>query len=93
MIQKRSLAALSFVVGALASPAGALACSVCIGAASGNDPVADAYNWSILFLMATPYTVIGSVGGWLFFRYRRASTKDEGVSPRPAWSRKEVEAR
>ena len=28
------------------------------------------FNWSILFLMAVPYAVVGAVGGWLFYRYR-----------------------
>jgi hypothetical protein len=51
------------------------ACSVCITGA--NDSTADAFNWSVLFLMATPYLVVGSIAGGLFFAYRRAVTKGE----------------
>ncbi len=31
-----------------------------------------AFSWSILFLMAAPYAVVGAAGGWLFYLYRRA---------------------
>jgi hypothetical protein len=51
------------------------ACAVCLTGADGA--VADAYDWSVLFLMATPYTVIGSIAGYLVFAYRRASAKKE----------------
>ena len=37
-----------------------------------DDPIGRAFSWSILFLMAAPYLIFGSVGGWLFFTYRRA---------------------
>jgi hypothetical protein len=30
------------------------------------------YHWSTLFLMAMPYIIVGSIGGWLFYLYRRA---------------------
>lgn len=58
-------------------PATARACSVCLTGDGG--PMGDAYNWSILFLMATPYTVMGCVGAWLIFKYRRATAKQRGV--------------
>lgn len=58
-------------------PATVRACSVCLTGDSG--PMGDAYNWSILFLMATPYTVMGCVGAWLIFKYRRATAKQRGV--------------
>jgi len=31
----------------------------------------------VLFLMATPYLVVGSIAGGLFFAYRRTVTKGE----------------
>lgn len=94
MNQKGFLSLFSLVAGMLAAPVTAAACSVCLGGASPDDPVANAYNWSILFLMATPYAVIGSVGGWLFFSYRRARGKDKdpgGKEPlvHLAWDHKE----
>jgi hypothetical protein len=53
----------------------AWACAVCITGA--NDPTADAFNASVLFLMATPYLVVGSIAGGLYFVYRRAAVKRE----------------
>jgi hypothetical protein len=55
----------------LAAPAkrAAFACPVCIDALGG--PGADAFGWSVLFLMAMPYLVVGSVGVWLYSAYRR----------------------
>ena len=45
------------------------ACSVCLtGTAIGDE----GSNASVLFLMATPYAVVGSIVGGLIFTYRRA---------------------
>ena len=64
-------------------PALASACSVCV--TGDNDPTSNAFNWSVLFLMATPYTVVGSIAGWLFFKYQRAAAKPtEETAPQPA---------
>jgi hypothetical protein len=30
-------------------------------------------NSGILFLMVMPFTIAGSIGGWLFYKYRRSS--------------------
>ena len=54
-------------------PTIAHACSVCMTGA--NDPTADAFNSSVIFLMATPYVVVGSIAGGLFYTYRRAALK------------------
>jgi hypothetical protein len=74
-------------------PALAGACSVCV--TGDNDPTANAFNWSVLFLMATPYTVVGSIAGWLFFKYRRAAAKPTEEAVRePAlpltWNEEEI---
>ena len=61
-------------------PALAGACSVCV--TGDNDPTANAFNWSVLFLMATPYTVVGSIAGWLFYKYRRAAAKPRDEAAR-----------
>ena len=53
----------------------ARACSVCISGA--DDATADAFNTSVLFLMSTPYLVVGSIAGALFLVYRRSRTKRE----------------
>jgi heme/copper-type cytochrome/quinol oxidase subunit 2 len=57
------------------SPAIANACAVCWAGDGG--PIEEAFNWSVLFLMATPYAVVGSIAGWLFYSYRRAVAKRE----------------
>jgi hypothetical protein len=53
------------------------ACSVCLTGA--EDATAEAINASVLFLMATPYLVVGSIVGGLFLAYRRAAAKNELV--------------
>ena len=53
----------------------AWACSVCFGGA-GDDAI-DGYNASVLFLMATPYLVVGTIIGGLIFTYRRALKRRE----------------
>jgi len=30
------------------------------------------FHWSTVFLMAMPYVVVGSLGGWLVYKFRRA---------------------
>jgi len=82
-----------FVLAAL--PAVATACAVCITGA-GDDGVAEAFNWSVLFLMATPYVVVASIVGWIFFSLRRATAKRESVGNveppvRLVWNPKESE--
>lgn len=56
-------------------PGFADACAVCLTGASGGDRVAGAFNWSILFLMGMPYTIMGSVAGWIFYAHRREARK------------------
>ena len=58
-------------VGALL-PVDAHACSVCWDLSS-DDLSSRAMNWSILFLMAMPFTIVGSIGGWLVYKYRHSS--------------------
>jgi len=50
------------------SPVVAWACAVCVGSL----PEDHGYYWGVLFLMGMPFAVGGSIGGWLFYRYRRA---------------------
>jgi hypothetical protein len=74
MLQRLSMIFFVFAAMVLSHPAGALACSVCFGAA-GDD--AAGYNASVLFLMATPYLVFGTIIGGLIFTYRRALKRRE----------------
>jgi heme/copper-type cytochrome/quinol oxidase subunit 2 len=72
-------------------PSIARACAVCV--TGTHDAVSDAFNWSVLFLMATPYLVVGSIAGALFYAYRRAARKTEQHESQPAvhlaWNHKE----
>ncbi|MBM4262616.1 MAG: hypothetical protein FJ145_14445 [Deltaproteobacteria bacterium] len=56
----------------------AYACSVCI--TGENDPTAGGFNASVLFLLATPYLVFGTIGTVLFVAYRRAVAKRDNES-------------
>jgi len=74
------------------NPSIAGACAVCVTGTS--DAVADAFNWSVLFLMVTPYLVVGSIAGALFYAHRRAARKTEQLEPAQpavhlAWNHKE----
>ncbi|MGH7768438.1 MAG: hypothetical protein ACREQP_13350 [Candidatus Binatia bacterium] len=71
----------------------ALACAVCITGAAG-DRLTDAFNWSVLFLMAMPYTMLVSVAGFFFYSHRRAARKTGGETKKApvlnlAWTHKE----
>jgi hypothetical protein len=73
------------IANVIAAPALTHACAVCLSGA-GEDPVTDAFNWSVLFLMATPYTVVGAIVGWLVYTKRRsaANVRSESDSERLA---------
>lgn len=73
--------AVSLTVGgmALLTPGIARACSVCVG----SSPVDYGYFWAVLLLMAMPFAVSGSIGGWIFYTYRRARSR--GVTNAAAW--------
>lgn len=61
----------SAVLGVIAAPLLAHACAVCLTGAA-EDPLTDALNWSVLFLMAAPYTVAGAIAAWLVYLNRRS---------------------
>lgn len=56
-------------------PASVLAqsCAMCGTVLSAHDPITRGFNWSILFMLATPYVIFGSVAGWVVYHYRRRS--------------------
>ena len=87
------LQAVSVAITPVLFDSAAHACAVCIFGAAG-DPLTDAFNWSILFLMAMPYTILVSIVGFLFYSHRRAVKKarSEGEKApilRLAWIHKE----
>ena len=65
-------AALCAVLSAILAPdAFAQGCAMCGTAFTKDDPVTRAFNWSVLFLIAMPYTIFGLAAGWLFLAHRR----------------------
>ena len=94
MKQGKIWAALFVAAATIAAAAAAHACAVCVAGTGADDPLTDAFNWSVLFLMATPYTVVGSIVGWLFYAHWRAAKKDGRLRKkapvlRLAWIHKE----
>jgi hypothetical protein len=63
---------------ALLAPRLAYACAVCLTGA-GDDSVTEAFNMSVLFLMATPYAVVGGIVSCLIYvkRGKAADVKTE----------------
>jgi hypothetical protein len=62
-----------------ASPVFAQSCAMCASSFGQNDPMTRAFSWSILFLMATPYTIVGTIGAFLFFMHRRTPGRRRGT--------------
>jgi hypothetical protein len=58
------LLGMALLITLLATPADA--CAVCAGSEDQG------YFWGVLFLMATPFLIGSSIGGWLLYSYRRA---------------------
>jgi heme/copper-type cytochrome/quinol oxidase subunit 2 len=69
----RPLVASLLLALAPATQALAQSCAMCGSSFGQNDPVQRAFSWSILFLMATPYTIVGAVALWLVYMHRRAA--------------------
>ena len=57
---------------------------MCGTAFTHDDPVTRAFNWSVLFLIAMPYTVFGLAAGWLFLAHRRRGGRRRGRGHRLA---------
>jgi hypothetical protein len=60
----------------LLAPTLAHACAVCLTGA-GDDSVTEAFNMSVLFLMATPYAVVGGIVSCLIYVKRGKDVKAE----------------
>lgn len=89
MINRYGTLALWVMAVVLLIPVAAQACPVCVGPSSG-DPTARGFYWGILFLMAMPFAVVGSIAGWLFYVNRRAhGRREKAPIQRLAWTEKE----
>jgi ribose/xylose/arabinose/galactoside ABC-type transport system permease subunit len=71
----RTLLSILLAVVVVAARAGvALAqCAMCGNSFAQNDPTIDAFNSSVLFLIAAPYTVFLTAAGCVVFLYRRST--------------------
>ena len=74
----RVLALLVFTVAvALLFPEIGLACPSCKQALASQDPsqgdIVSGYFWSILFMMSMPFTILGSLSGYMYLLVRRAN--------------------
>ena len=86
-----ALAALTVLAVLLASADGVLAqgCAMCKTTLDGvSDPLVEAMNVSVLFMMAMPYLIVGTIGSWIVFRSRRSggdesSAASESREPTP----------
>lgn len=92
MLRKNLLMALTVAAVLFNTYARVWACAVCLGGA--DDSTIEGYNASVLFLMSTPYLVLGSIVGALVFTYRRALKKRalaEAVEPgaQLAWNQED----
>ena len=74
-MKNSSLFCLTVVVMLLARAAQSWACAVCLTGSS--DAGTAGYNASVLFLMSTPYLVVGAIAGGLILTYRRAQKRRE----------------
>ena len=92
MKAKWSVLVCSGLMALIAHPLIVEACAVCVSGAT--DATTDAFNWSVLFLMAAPYLVVGTIAGGLFLAYRRSAARREQTEPAGslanlAWNDKE----
>jgi len=69
MLKKTDWSILFFVAIILLNPAASFACPGCNAL---NNSLGRAFNPSVLFMMAMPFAVVGSIAGGLFYAYRRA---------------------
>ena len=76
---RRSLAATAFVLLGAASRALAQSCAMCAASFGPNDPTSRAISWSILFLMAAPYTIVVTAAGVLFYMHRRPGRRRAAI--------------
>jgi hypothetical protein len=76
----------------LTLPSAVLACPLCKDAIA-NDPVAAAFNWTTLLMIGMPSLLVASIGGWVFYVYRRAARREtaETMAWYAAWPEKENE--
>ncbi len=82
-IIRRASAVLLVLVVVVAVASVAEACPGCKQALAEGDSgqnVAKGYFWSILFMMAMPFTIVGTFGTCAYFQVRRARSQTESLA-------------
>ena len=87
MQARRIFFVLSVVVSIVMPHARLEACAVCLTGVAGGDRLAEALNWSVLFLMGAPYVIFGAVVGWLFYIHRSSVREEERIRRKPSMLR------
>jgi hypothetical protein len=59
-------------LGAPARQALAQGCAMCASSFGPDEPVHRAFSWSVLFMIAAVYTVVGGVAAAIYVMHRRA---------------------
>ena len=72
MLNRNLLTVLGITIVVLLIPSGVQACPLCVEAVKGSE-LGRGFNTSILFLLAMPFALVGSIGAGLFFYTRRHS--------------------
>lgn len=99
------LSLLAAIAGVMPAHGVAHACAVCGHSTTPGDPLGQGFYWGMLFLLAMPFAVVGTIGGWLAYWYWRAGRSGRAGAPlrslrekvratlpgRP-WTRKESES-
>lgn len=79
---KRYLLAGSWMM-PLLLPVAAEACAVCW---IQDAPFARGFPGTLLFLMAAPFVIFGSIAGWLLWAHRSTPGRRRGKAPGPGWT-------
>jgi ABC-type nickel/cobalt efflux system permease component RcnA len=70
-----------------------LACPLCSTAVE-DDPVAAAFNSTTFMMIAAPIVLVGSIGGWVVYRYWRSARRAAAAAHLawgPIWTEEESE--
>jgi hypothetical protein len=78
------LLALTLTALVLLPATSASACPMCKAAlanSQGGGDLVSGFFWSILFMMAMPFTILGSFSGYMYWQVRRARASRADCSP------------
>ena len=83
LLRTLPVACAALIAGLIFTASGAFAqgCAMCgTVVSSSSDPLGRGLALSIAFMLAAPNLLVASIGGWLFYVYRRAARAAAGTS-------------